>query len=160
MLGEYVENRILGMDKGGGGYHFFIILYSKFNLIFHSNYLIRQQYIGLRTVRRQFRNEVWNMFEVRKFGNPRGRPTLTLRYSFSNFFHLLDRLANHVPTYTTQYLEKVGILRYNLLEFLCQLYDCTYNTHWEKIQEKCNFSTQLFVSKARTLNRASIFQWA
>ena len=23
MLGEYVENRILGMDKGGGGYHFF-----------------------------------------------------------------------------------------------------------------------------------------
>ena len=31
---------------------------------------------SLRTVCRQFLNEEWNMFEVRKLGNTRGRPTL------------------------------------------------------------------------------------
>ena len=56
------------------------------NKYFHYNILIPIQkrkkiqllfyilHLGLRTVRRQFLNEVWNMFEVRKFGNPRGRP--------------------------------------------------------------------------------------
>ena len=69
------------MDKEGGGYYFFLEKYD--NHIFKIQMNISQlaptkllQYIGLRTVCRQFANEVWNMFEVWKFGNPQGRPIL------------------------------------------------------------------------------------
>ena len=69
LLGEYVEKSILGMDKEEGSYY---LKYLKKSLQSISIYfclysIVLAAYISLRTVRRQFRNEVWNMFEVRKF---------------------------------------------------------------------------------------------